>query len=381
MKVFHCDHCGHLLFFENITCVSCGRALAYVPELNHLSSLDLRPTENQPNRWTSPLAGSAFRLCENYTKHNVCNWALPEDAPNALCRACRLTRTIPNLSRPGNDRLWYKLEVAKRRLVYTLDRLDLPVPDKLDDPQHGLAFEFLEAPPPGTDAAAVMTGHAAGIITVNIAEADDAERMRRKAELNEPYRSLLGHFRHESGHYYWERLIAGSDREGAFRGLFGDEREDYATSLRRYYEAGPPPRWEDGYVTAYAAMHPWEDWAETWAHYLHMVDTLETAAACGISIVPPRRDEPTLTHVANPLAEGAHALPFERMMSSWGPITYVLNNLNRGLGNPDAYPFVLSPRSEMKLAFVHETVAARSSPPSGPPPSRGMDRGTKRGRT
>jgi hypothetical protein len=334
MKVFHCDHCGHLLFFENVICVSCGRGLAYVPEETRLMSLD-------PH--------SAVRLCENYARYNVCNWAVPLDDPRTLCRACRLTRTIPNLSRPGNDRLWYKLEVAKRRLVYTLDQLGLPLDDKHADPDKGLAFEFLESS--GTN---VMTGHSGGVITINIAEADDTERMRRRVELNEPYRTLVGHFRHESGHYYWDRLIAGSSRVDAFRRLFGDERSDYGGSLRRHYDQGAPADWQDRYVSAYAAMHPWEDWAETWTHYLHMVDTLETAAACGISIRPARRDEPTMTGAPNPVGE--RRVPFERMIDSWGPITYVLNNLNRGLGNADAYPFVLSPSSVEKLSFVHDTI-------------------------
>jgi hypothetical protein len=337
MKVFHCDHCGQLLFFENINCVRCGRALAYIPELTHLASLDHQPTPEQMNRWTSPFSGTAFRLCENYSKYNVCNWALREDDPNSLCRACRLTRTIPNLSQSGNDRLWYKLEVAKRRLVYTLLRLDL-------DPESGLVFEFMED---------VLTGHASGVITVNIREADDAERVRRRVELNEPYRTLLGHFRHESGHYYWDRLVAHSPRLAPFRELFGDERADYDAALKRNYGEGPPAGWQDRYVTAYAAMHPWEDWAETWAHYLHMVDTLETAAACGISIEPPRTDEPTLKDVPNPVKG---PVSFDRLMDSWGPITYVLNNLNRGLGTDDAYPFVLSQPAVNKLRFVHETI-------------------------
>lgn len=345
MRVFHCDHCGQLLFFENVNCVRCGRALAYVPELGHLMSLDLRPTDASPNRWTSPLSGNAFRLCDNYTKYNVCNWALLEDDPNGLCRACRLTRTIPNLSTAGNDRLWYKLEVAKRRLIYTLDQLGLPLEDHHSSPD-GLAFEFLEN---------VLTGHAEGTITVNIVEADDAERVKRRIELGEPYRTLLGHFRHESGHYYWDRLVRDRDRLTAFRELFGDERADYQAALRRNYEQGAPPGWQDRHVSAYAAMHPWEDWAETWAHYLHMIDTLETAAACGISIDPPRKDEPTLHEVPNPVTDDD--VSFDKMMESWTTITYVLNNLNRGLGNDDAYPFVLSEPSVKKIRFVHDTIA------------------------
>jgi hypothetical protein len=357
MRVFHCDHCGHLLFFENVQCVQCGRALAYVPELGAVTSLDHAASESEHNRWRSPASGQILRLCENYSKHGVCNWALADDDPSALCRACRLTRTIPNLSRPGNDRLWYKLEVAKRRLLYTLHQLGLPLRSKLEDPEQGLAFDFLEL---GANAPDVLTGHASGVITVNLAEADDTERVKRRVQLNEPYRTLLGHFRHESGHYYWERLIGGTDRLDAFRGLFGDERADYAAALDRHYRQGAPSGWQAEYVSAYATMHPWEDWAETWAHYLHVIDTLETAAACGISIEPPRKDEPTLKTVTNPAADAP--VSFERLMESWGPLTYVLNNLNRGLGNDDAYPFVLSARSLEKLRMVHETIAARGSP-------------------
>lgn len=347
MKVFHCVHCGQLLFFENVTCVRCGRALAYVPEESLLVALE--PVQaGVPNLWHSERTGQKYRLCENYVKHNVCNWAIREDDPETLCRACRLTNTIPNLSKPGNDRLWYKLEVAKRRLLYTFDQLGLPYRGKHEDPEHGLVFEFLE------DA---MTGHAQGVITVKVSEADDAERVKARIAMNEPYRTLLGHFRHESGHYYWDRLIKDSPSIGAFRVLFGDERVDYQEALNRNYSQGPPANWQDSYVSGYAAMHPWEDWAETWAHYLHMVDTLETASACGVSIEPPRRDEPTLVEVPNPVVDD---VSFDKLIDSWTTITYVLNNLNRGLGNDDAYPFVLSPTATKKIKFVHDTIEAKS---------------------
>ena len=334
MKVFHCDHCDQLLFFENVTCMRCGRALAYLPELRDLVSLD----RLAGGLWSSPRAGKTLRLCENYAKHDVCNVAVAEGDPNALCRACRLTRTIPNLSQPANQRLWYDLEVAKRRLLYTLDQLGLT--------HRTLVFDFLENVP---------TGHANGVITVNLAEADPAERVRRRVELGEPYRTLLGHFRHEIGHYYWDELIAGSHRLDAFRALFGDERASYDAARSRHYQ-GAPANWQEQYVSAYATMHPWEDWAETWAHYLHMTDTLETAAACGISLRPARADEPTLEDVPDPTER---SVSFERLLSSWAAITYVLNNLNRGLGNGDAYPLSLSPPSIRKLRFVHETIAGR----------------------
>jgi hypothetical protein len=354
MRVFHCDHCEQLLFFENHACVSCGRRLAFLPDIADIGSLD----RLDEGTWVSPLEGASpagYRLCQNYTSHDVCNWAIPATDPHPLCSSCRLTRVIPDLSVPGNVEAWYKLEMAKRRLVHTLLQLRLPLENKSDDPEGGLAFEFL-ADPVDRDASPVLTGHAGGVITINLAEADDAERERRRHALHEPYRTLLGHVRHEVGHYYWERLIAGGDRLEAFRALFGDERADYGAALQAHYDAGPPADWQQRFVTAYAAAHPWEDWAESWAHYLHMTDTLETAAACGVSIRPRRRDEPALTRI--PSAAGSPDAAFGRLMASWFPLTYVLNNLNRGLGVPDAYPFVLSPPAIEKLRFIHDLVAA-----------------------
>lgn len=341
MKVFHCHKCEELLFFENINCVRCGRALAYSPEAGRILSFE--PAGG--NLWASVADGKLFRFCDNYVKYNVCNWAIAAEDPHSLCRSCDLTETIPNLSTLGNNRLWYKLEVAKRRLVYTLDQLGLPLTPRTEDGQ-GLAFQFLDQG---------LTGHAQGLITVNIAEADDAERVRRRNDLGEPYRTLLGHFRHESGHYYWDRLIQGTPYLDEFRTLFGDERQDYAKALERHYSQGSHANWQDAYVSAYATMHPWEDWAETWAHYLHMTDTLETAAACGLSIKPRRSDEPSAAVVPDPVSNVL--VPFSTMIESWNSITYVLNNLNRGLGNDDAYPFVLSAPAIEKLRFVHARVS------------------------
>jgi hypothetical protein len=362
MRIFHCDHCDHLLFFENHACVSCGRRLAFLPDIAEIGSLD--PADE--GTWVSPLAGASaagYRLCANYTQQNVCNWAIPADDPNPLCASCRLTRVIPDLSAPGRAEAWYKLEVAKRRLVHTLLQLRLPIANKAEDPDGGLAFEFL-ADPVEPGAPAVLTGHAGGVITINIAEAEDAERERRRALLHEPYRTLLGHVRHEVGHYYWDRLIANGPWLEPFRALFGDERASYAAALQAHYDSGPPPDWPMRFVTAYAAAHPWEDWAETWAHYLHMTDTLETAAACGVSIRPRRRDEPALARV--PAKAGSPDAAFDRLMESWFPLTYVLNNLNRGLGVPDGYPFVLSEPAIEKLRFVHEVIAGRAADTSAP---------------
>jgi len=107
-------------------------------------------------------------------------------------------------------------------------------------------------------------------------------------------------------------------------------------------------------VSAYASAHPWEDWAETWAHYLHMIDTLETAATCGVSLKPNRRDEPALARVPEAVTANSS---FDGLLASWFPVTYLLNNLNRGMGLADAYPFVLAPPAIEKLRFVHDLVA------------------------
>ena len=354
MKVFHCDHCEALVFFENVRCVNCDHALAYLPDLEAIGSLN----EAGANLWTSPLprcGGRQYRLCENYVKHNVCNWAVPADDPNPLCPSCRLTRVIPDLGKHGNKEAWYKLEAAKRRLVYSLLRLGCPLKSKAEDPDQGLAFEFL-ADPDTPGAPRVTTGHASGVVTLNVGEADDAKREKRRVDLHEPYRTLLGHFRHEVGHYYWERLVQGSPRIERFRELFGDERRDYGQALEEHYQSGPPADWQQRFVSAYASAHPWEDWAESWAHYLHTSDTLEIAGACGLSVRPQRRDEPTLRQPTVPSGDGAEA--FDKVIADWLSLTYVLNNLSRSLGQPDAYPFVLSTPAIEKLRFVHHTIAA-----------------------
>jgi hypothetical protein len=347
MKVFHCSNCRQLVFFENTNCVNCGFVLAYVPELALVVALEPLPE----GLWRVPLRALSkrrFRLCANYSQEKICNWAVPVEDPLPLCESCRLTQVIPNLAIEGNHEAWSKLEAAKRRVIYSLKQLQCPIQSRLQNPEGGLAYEFL------SDADAnspVLTGHAHGVVTVNIAEADDAERERRRLRLGEPYRTLLGHFRHEVGHYYWERLIRDGSRLEGFRERFGDERVDYAAALKSHYDRGPQPDWSKNFVSAYAASHPWEDWAECWAHYLHMSDMLETAADCGLSMTPKRRDEPALARARSGTDE-----PFERLMASWFPLTYILNNLNRSMGMADGYPFVLATPVIAKMRFIHETI-------------------------
>jgi hypothetical protein len=349
MKTFHCTHCQNLIFFENVRCLGCGHALAFLPDLGIMAAL----SEGADGLWRSQIEKSrGYRLCANYDQVSVCNWVIPAEEAGEFCSSCRLNRVIPDLSVERNMVGWFRLEIAKRRMLYTLLGLGLPVVPKNGDSE-GLAFEFLEDSADG-DAARVLTGHDNGLITINIAEADDVHREKQRTLQKEPYRTLLGHFRHEIGHYFWDRLILNSPRLEAFRSLFGDERADYRQALDRHYSDGPPAQWEQSFISAYATTHPWEDWAESWAHYLHMVDALETAGAAGLALRPQRADEPRMQPPPDPLIPKHR--DFDGMIDSWLSLTYVLNNLSRGLGLPDSYPFVLSSSAIEKLRFIHETI-------------------------
>ena len=359
MRVFHCDHCHQAIFFENTVCGKCGHKLAYLPDLEVIASLDLAVGTSSevgspaPVLWNSPLPGAngkTYRLCANYTQHNICNWALPAEQPDELCASCQLTHVIPDLTRQENRELWCRLEIAKRRLIYSLKKFNLPVIPKFKDASKGLEFRFVANPPGGPRA---LTGHENGVITVNIAEADDVERERARVSMHEPYRTLLGHFRHEIGHYYWDILIKETPRIDAFRECFGDERADYNQALQNYYRAGANPNWPQEFVSAYASVHPWEDWAETWAHYLHLSDAMETAGVCGLSLQPGRSDEPSMQRP--PIPQSAQT-SFDQLITDWFALAYVLNNLNRSMGLPDAYPFVLSEPTINKLRFIHEII-------------------------
>lgn len=347
MRIFFCQQCGERLFFENTICLTCGSALGFLPGPSVLSAL----TPDGHGNWLplAPEAGGALqRQCHNYARENVCNWLVPAAESDEFCLACSLNRTIPDLSQPRNRELWGKIEAAKRRLTYTLLRLGLPVVSKLKDPVRGLVFDFLADPNPEfTEDQRVLTGHAEGVITLNIAEADDAVRERLRLNLREVYRTLLGHFRHESGHYFWDLLVRDHQLIDEARAVFGDDREDYNFALQRHYAQGPPPGWQTSFVTPYAAAHPWEDWAETWAHYLHIVDTLETAAANGVAIQ---------SNAGQRLMRNPFGATFAAIREDWHGLRFVLNSLNRSMGMADAYPFVVTDAVAAKLEFVHQWI-------------------------
>ncbi|OZI18712.1 hypothetical protein CAL26_13485 [Bordetella genomosp. 9] len=352
-RAYHCA-CGHRIFFRNSQCLACRRPLGYVP--SRLRLFPLRPGP-QVDTWRiigdPDDIGTVYRRCENFGLAAACNWLVePEDgAYRNLCRACRLNRTIPDLSVARNLPLWQSMEAAKRRLVSQLIGLGLPVASKVsEDPARGLAFDFLTSIP---GQPRVLTGHDDGIITINLEEADDAVRERVRIQMREPYRTLLGHFRHEVGHYYWQRLVVGTPWEAPCRVLFGDERQDYAAALQANYDQGPPLDWPQHYVSAYASIHPFEDWAETWAHYLHLRDTLDTAESYGIASAT-SDEEITGFHAADlwwPDAPNAEA--FLDMLKRWIGTTWVMNEMSRAMGLRDFYPFVLPRPAVAKLHFIH----------------------------
>jgi hypothetical protein len=353
MKLFECQSCRHPLYFENTRCESCGRRLGYLPARDTVTAL-----QTKDGGWHALAEPKAkYRYCAN-VEHNVCNWLLPFDHPEQYCAACRHNRTIPDLSQPYNLLRWRKIEVAKHRLFYTLLKLRMPLVTRAEDAE-GLAFDFIADRDGGGGHAAVMTGHDSGLITINLAEADDPERERQRSEMGEAYRTLLGHFRHEIAHYYWTRLVAGSSFLQEFRNIFGDEQKDYVAALQTHYAEGPPPDWPEHFVSAYASVHPWEDFAETWAHYFHMVDTLETAGGFGLSLRP---KVGKAVELAAKIDFDPHHAPLERIIEAWLPLTFAVNSINRSMGLPDLYPFVLAPPVIVKLAFLHRLIETRSRP-------------------
>ena len=352
MKLFKCQNCGQMVYFENSWCESCGRRLGYLPDIGVLSSV-----AEDGSAWIADAhPETRYRFCENWESY-ACNWMLPADDSHTFCTACQHNRKIPDISDPEKHQLWQKLEEAKRRLFYTLIKLRLPMPTEASGDSEPLAFQFLShAEDPEKPDQPVMTGHDNGLITISLSEADDAERERARTSMGEKYRTLLGHFRHEVGHYYWDKLVRDGGELDSFRALFGDDREDYEEALKRHYAKGSvsADSWQNGYVSFYATSHPWEDWAETWAHYLHIVDTLEMARAFGIQVNPRVSDDPDLESAID--FDPHKVRDIDTLIQAWLPLAFAVNSLNRSMGQPDLYPFVLAPRAIEKMGYIHDLI-------------------------
>jgi hypothetical protein len=303
VRAFSCAVCGLLQPFESHRCVRCGSEQGFV--------------------WPQRLLVAEPRArCAN-VEIAACNWVPAQDG--TLCFSCALTRTRPPDGDVPGLTAFAQAEGAKRWLLFELGELGLPLPD-------GLAFDLLSSAHEP-----VVTGHANGLVTLDLAEADDAHRTAMREQMSEPYRTLLGHMRHETGHAYFE-LLAAADLERV-RARFGDERADYQAALDRHYAAGPPDDWADSFVSAYATMHPSEDWAETFAHVLHIRDSLQTAAEHGVRVGD---SNPRLTVTAD----------LRALLGDWLALSYALNAINRSMGLDDLYPFVLPDPVVDKLALV-----------------------------
>ncbi|MCB1179119.1 MAG: putative zinc-binding metallopeptidase, partial [Leptospiraceae bacterium] len=328
MKIYNCDNCGQIVYFENSLCLSCGFQLGYLPTLDNMSSIQ----DLGEGQWKA-LAPSAeekiYKKCKNYHLENVCNWMIPIEEDDEYCLSCKFNHIIPNLSIPENRKYWQRLEIAKRRLIYSLLRLHLPLNNKKTDPERGLSFDFLsnEKGLKYRESKRVLTGHNQGKITFNIEEANDAVREKMRLDMNERYRTLLGHFRHEIGHYYWFLLISNNNNLlTQFREEFGDERINYNFALKQYYINGPVGNWQERFISAYASSHPWEDFAECWAHYLHMFDTLETAISWGFTKKVESEDGMEDFKFKN------HDTTFDEMKDQWLYVSTALNSMNRSMG-------------------------------------------------
>jgi hypothetical protein len=367
-RAFRC-RCGRPVFFRNAMCLACKTPLGYDPDLVLLRPLAptrdpqvFRAMRTRGVGMTMPL--NTYRRCINWTSAAPCNWLLPDNAEARLqpyCRSCRLDRTVPDPTDRDNPELWLKVEDAKRSLVSQLIALKLPVESKVSENlEHGVMFDLLRSPIGGPK---VMTGHDDGLITLDIDEADDVHRETVRSQMREPYRTLIGHLRHEIGHYYWQRLVRGTEWEAPCRAIFGDDRLDYGQALQAYYANGAPFDWKDRHVSAYATAHPYEDWAETWAHYLHMVDALDTARSFGLVAHHDEIQYEAFTpQVLNPDDPDAPSSPddlaFLAVVNGWIELTGALNEVTRSMGEPDFYPFVLSKPAVRKLHFIHKVVRA-----------------------
>ena len=352
MRLFTCDNCDQVIHFDNRLCVRCNHRLGFLASDLSMHALESRDEVNwqlvsDPNR--------LVRFCAN-AGLDICNWLV--DDGNNFCIACRHNRLVPNTdTQEGIDR-WRRISQAQRHLFYSLLRWKLPHPDRQEDPQGGLVFDFLEdAVRNDGNIVPAMTGHEEGLIAIRAAEADDLTREQARAAMDEPYRTLLGHFRHETGHFIWDKLVRDRNGLDAFRAVFGDERQDYAAALQERYANGPAPGWQESFISAYASVHPWEDFAECFAHYLHIVDTLETARSFGIAIDPRGHEEIAAEVDFNPY----RAQSAEQLVSAWVPLSLAINAIQRSMGQADSYPFVLSQPVVAKLEYMHQLIQAAAN--------------------
>lgn len=322
MRPYACPRCPQMVFFDDLSCEACGIELAFSPSSETMIALE------------------EAHACDHRAEIG-CSWAV-EDEASPSCRSCRTTVARPPAEDAGATAAWAEAEAAKRQLFAQAISLGFDVEGARFALKSG-AYE------------PVTTGHADGLVTIDVRESDDVVRTRMRARMGEAYRTMLGHFRHEIGHYVWMVEVDGTDRLESCRARFGDDRQSYADALEAHYAGSPPADWADHFVSEYASAHPWEDFAETFAHYLHIRDTLETAETFGVTVSgdhPVLEADPNLDDAANMRA----------IIERWLPLTYALNALNRSMGARPLYPFVLSEEVIAKLGWIHRLLTGRAVP-------------------
>lgn len=340
MKVFQCGHCNHAIFFENYYCENCGHLSGF-----RASDRKMLTFSQHNSILFSDREQIEYKYCKN-KYYNVCNWVIEKNSPEEFCSACTLNRTIPNLSEIENFEKWQHLEVAKHRLVYQLQKIGLFLQSKAEN-ANGLCFDFVAK----KHDSKLMTGHANGVITILLKEADSVQREKMRKLFLEPYRTLIGHLRHEVGHYFWNQLVYNNPQtQSEFRALFGDERLDYGEALQNYYKFGAPIDWKLCHISTYATAHPWEDWAETWAHYLHIMDMVETAYFFRLQAKPIKKNKQLKVKA---LFDPYSVVDFEVIIKTCRPLSFAVNSMNRAMGIPDVYPFTVTEAVVKKLTFIH----------------------------
>lgn len=340
MKIFECGHCNQAVFFENHSCGNCGHLIGFRDKDRTI--LTFQSTDGV---MISDREKIEYKYCKN-KEYNVCNWLIEIGSPQDYCSACQLNRTIPNLSDKDNFEKWRQLETAKHRLVYQLQKIGLPLPSKLSN-ENGLCFDFVAQ----QDNLNLMTGHAGGVITILLKEADSVLREQMRKQFSEPYRTLIGHLRHEVGHYFWDRLIITDPKAlKEFRSIFGNEQSNYSIALENYYKIGTQTNWQKSFISKYATSHPWEDWAETWAHYLHIMDMVETAYFFGMKVKPIGKKKKMKAKASfDPYTID----DFEVIIKTCVPLSFAVNSINRAMGIQDVYPFVITDTVITKMKFIH----------------------------
>lgn len=341
MKIFQCGHCDHFVFFENYSCENCGHLSGYRD-----SDRKMLTFEPHGDTLISDREQIAYKYCKN-KEFDVCNWLIEKNNLQEYCSACQLNRTIPNLSNEDNFEKWQNLEVAKHRLIYQLQKMGLSLPSKMEDDQ-GLCFDFVEQ----QDNHNLMTGHANGVITILLKEADPVLREQMRKQFLESYRTLIGHLRHEVGHYFWNRLVlTDANVLQEFRTIFGNEESNYSEALQAYYVKGALNDWQESYISKYATAHPWEDWAETWAHYLHTMDVVETAYFFGLNVNPIDSTHGMTSEVS---FDPYTMEDFDVIIDTCIPLFFAVNSINRAMGVPDVYPFIITSAVVDKMKFIHK---------------------------